>query len=242
MQTATFSIFEETVLWLKKNNTIFCAEDEMASTNDLAKKEAFAISSTFKVYLTDHQTRGRGRGNNTWLSSEKGHQLLATFSFALSTPPQPILPARLGLKVYQVLSSHFADKKWSLKAPNDVYLENKKICGLLIETVTMGEASRLIIGVGLNVFSSPSDVPSAGHLAENGPLTRDQWAFFLKDLLKAIHSLAMDSSEASLSNQERQNLLEALNLYPGLKSRYISVSPFADLMNENNETTSWRNL
>ena len=62
-----------------------------------------------------------------------------------------------GLSVMDVLKGQGLKPK--LKAPNDVLIEDKKICGILVETVTKGNIPpSVIIGIGLNVASHP-DIP-----------------------------------------------------------------------------------
>ncbi len=241
MSAHTFSVFAETQNWLEMNNIIFQAEPTVESTNDLAKEEAFALSSSFKCYLADQQTQGRGRNTNTWLNPNPGHALMCTFSFALSGAPQPVVTALIGLRVYQALASNFKDLGFALKAPNDIFLDQKKICGILIETVQMGADFRFIIGLGLNVWSHPAQLTTSSHLAASTPISIVEWNSFLKDLLSGLKGAAQDATRAALSARERDDLLLALNKNKDLPEAYVSISPFADLVGHKH-TTSWRSL
>ena len=53
---------------------------------------------------------------------------------------------------------------WRAKPPNDLYIKDKKIAGILPEILDQGAGRALILGLGLNVFSHPAGIPNAGHL------------------------------------------------------------------------------
>ena len=241
MSASTFSVFTETQNWFEANNIIFHSEPVVESTNNLAKEEAFALSSSLKCYLADQQTQGRGRNTNTWLNPNPGHALMCTFSFALSGAPQPVIAALVGLRVYQALASNFKVLNFALKAPNDILLEQKKICGILVETVQMGTSFRFIIGLGLNVWGHPDNLSTSSHLAATTPISLVEWNSFLKDLVSGLRSAAQDATRACLSARERDDLLFALNKNLDLSEAYTSVSPFADLVSQDS-SISWRSL
>lgn len=236
-----FSIYSETVEWLKKTGVSVEHKSEMLSTNDRAKAAAFSEDQSLLVYIADQQSQGRGRNTNSWKNPAAGHSLLATFSFSLEEAPQPIVTALAGLRVFQALSSNFKDLSFSLKAPNDVLLNGKKIAGLLLETVQMGDRFQLLIGLGLNIWSHPLSIENATHLASQTPLSKNDWQNFLKDLLGGLKSVALESHRAALSPRERDDLIHALNANPHLSERALSLSPFADIVFEN-QTVSWRAL
>ena len=71
---------------------------------------------------------------------------------------QPTLSPLVGLALYKACSGTWPFLNWNLKAPNDLYISNKKVAGLLIETVTQGDDIRLLVGLGLNVLATPDQV------------------------------------------------------------------------------------
>ena len=115
------------------------------------------------IVVTDHQTQGRGQGNNSW-ESEPGANL--TFSILLYPLPvcasrQSILSKAVSLAVYDFVSQHVSDV--SVKWPNDVYVGDKKIAGILIENFIIGDCmTKTIAGVGLNINQKHfmSDAPN----------------------------------------------------------------------------------
>jgi len=207
----------------------------------LAKTEALKAPESVKIYLANAQTVGRGRGKNLWLNPAPGDGLLGTWSFRVPSPPQAITAPRIGLATYEALLENFPEAKFSIKAPNDIYLGDKKILGLLIETVSQADRHRLIVGIGLNVFSHPSQVKHAGHLNESVNLNKKLWLDFLKSLESQWRDALQDAMAPHLTLEQRERLLFALNKNPLLQKEYVSVSPFGDLATEN-QTVSWRDL
>jgi len=104
------------------------------------------------VVAAREQTQGRGRREREWLSFE-GENL--TFSVLLRDPCEPRkMPAAAmaaALAVAELLASEGINA--SLKWPNDVLVNGKKICGILSEGITGG----IIIGIGLNVNMKKAD-------------------------------------------------------------------------------------
>lgn len=114
------------------------------------------------VVYTDFQTAGRGQKGNSW-ESENGKNLL--FSMVLypefvAVHEQFILSQITSLALFRILSLYL--KNISIKWPNDIYSENKKICGMLIEN-NIGEAgiTQSVLGIGMNVNQE--------HFAGNAP-------------------------------------------------------------------------
>ena len=126
--------------------------DSLESTNTYAKSLTLENNAEGSLIIAEEQTAGKGRLKRSWLA-EKGKNL--TFSIIL-TPT--ILPERIGiLSLYAALAVAEAIEnilpltpvcKW----PNDVLLNDKKVCGILSEVVFKSEALySVIIGIGINV-------------------------------------------------------------------------------------------
>ena len=103
--------------------------------------------------VTDEQYAGKGQRGNTW-ESEPGQNL--TFSMVLK--PQ-FLHARFGHELYVAVSVGILQALQKLKInglkikwPNDIFIDNKKVCGILIENILQKtHLEYSIIGVGINV-------------------------------------------------------------------------------------------
>lgn len=202
--------------WAEGSGISCVYQPTMPSTNDLAKDEAFgaATEHSLRLYLTDLQTKGRGRGGHTWTSPASGSSLLSSWSFEVEAAPQPWQTARTGLGLFRAALATWPTLEWSLKAPNDLYIGEQKVAGLLLETVSQGDEARLIVGLGLNVFESPSEVPAATSVLKNlpvgSPLLGDDWVGFLDRWLLELTTAVGRGSE-KLDSSECLNLKHALN-------------------------------
>lgn len=193
------------------------------------------------VVISEHQDAGRGRGLNSWINGEPGSCLLTTWSFRLTRPPQPVTSIRVGLGLYSAASKVWPDVPFSLKAPNDLYLGNQKIAGLLLEAIEQGPHIRLLIGLGINVVGSPSLNTAAdlkSHISED--LIEGNWDYFLDELYQEFQN-ACHQVSYELSSIDLKRLVEALNRYPGLESPYTQVDPSGNLW-QGNKKINWFEL
>ena len=96
-------------------------------------------------HLVERQTAGRGRLGRVW-QSQPGDSL--TFSLSLSLAPQDWsgLSLAVGLSLAESLHPHV-----QLKWPNDLWFEDRKLGGVLVEAASMGGRSQVVVGVGLNI-------------------------------------------------------------------------------------------
>ncbi len=105
------------------------------------------------VIITDHQTEGKGTDTNTW-ESEKEKNL--TFSLILypklAADQQFMLNKAISLGIYDFLVAEIPAHRISIKWPNDLYVEDEKICGILIQNSVIGNSLQyMVVGIGLNV-------------------------------------------------------------------------------------------
>lgn len=139
--------------------------DSIDSTNSEARRLISDIDN-LSVIAAGFQTQGRGQGDHKWHSKE-GENL--TFSLVLKYQDIAPLKAEEQLYITQIityalrafLSAHGINSR--IKWPNDIYVEDKKICGILIENMLNGEyVEASIIGVGLNLNQKqfPEDLPN----------------------------------------------------------------------------------
>lgn len=220
---------------------------ETASTNDWAKEIAFSDAqsdSSELLILTDYQMKGRGRGSHTWSTPAAGTALLSSWIFSLNTTPSPITSIRVGLALHQASLATWPSLSFSLKAPNDLYLNGKKLAGILLENLQQGSKNKLIVGIGLNVFTAPV-LPentgfSATFLHEHCQVTNQDWSLFLERLFHELKD-AVTNTHSELTLIDRQAALHALNQNPNLKEKYISLEPDGSLVLTNSKI-HWRDL
>lgn len=233
---ADIKIGKITARWAE-NNHLFCNyQPQIDSTNSLAKSEAFdesLLEQTMALYVTDHQTAGRGRGQHTWTDEHVGSSLLSSWSYLLNIKPQPTTSCLIGLALYRACSATWPFLAWNLKAPNDLYIGNKKVAGILLETVAQGDEVRLIVGLGLNITSSPKSVITATSLIEELPagtplLGQDYLAFLDRWLFELTD--AISHCDGALTTTDQQSLLKILNQHPLLKEKYSAVESDGSLI------------
>lgn len=228
-------IGETTATWAKSQGFFNRYFPVTTSTNDIAKKEAFTpdlLENEFCLYLTDEQTAGRGRLERTWTSPQAGGALLSSWSFQVDSAPQPIFTTLAGLALYASAKATWPFLDWHLKSPNDLYIKNKKVAGLLVETVSQGSEYRLIIGLGINILSHPAEIDTSTCLLKNlnaeAPLLGEDWISFIERLFFEFSRLIPQITEEPTTTQ-MQSLLYVLNQFPLLEKKYSS---FADLKAE----------
>ncbi|MEK2646176.1 biotin--[acetyl-CoA-carboxylase] ligase [Bdellovibrio sp. BCCA] len=226
---ADIRIGQVTSQWAENNHLFVSYKSQQASTNELAKEEAFEENlqeESLCLYLTDHQTAGRGRGKNSWIDAQPGSSLLSSWSFLLKIKPQPTTSCLVGLAVYRACSTTWPFLPWNLKAPNDIYIGANKVAGILLESLIQGDNVRLIVGLGFNVTSSPKDVEIATSLLESlppgAPLLGQDYMAFLDRLLFELTD-ALSHSDEALSPTDQLSLLMALNQHPLLKEKYTGM-------------------
>lgn len=235
-----FAVGEISKDWCEKSQIPVWYELSTSSTNSVAKTKVIS-EQPISLYLTNHQTAGRGRGDHTW-SDTSGGQFLSSWVFQMRQAPQPVLSPALGLAVWTAMTSSFPWLDFSLKAPNDLYLGDRKVAGLLIENVGMGNSHRLIVGLGLNVWKAPQDVSTATCLADQAAneLTPDLWLTVMDRLLLEM-SLAISQTRGSLKPQQLKSLLVALNQFPSLTKPYLKVDDDGSLWTDDGKV-NWSEL
>ena len=143
--------------------------EEAGSTNELVGERARSGAAEGLVITAEHQTAGRGRLDRTW---ETPARSALTFSLLLRptvpTYSWPWLPLLAGYAVDKALKADGFEA--SVKWPNDVLLDGRKVAGILVERVDTDLGPAAVVGVGLNVGMTAEElpVPEATSLAVAG--------------------------------------------------------------------------
>jgi BirA family biotin operon repressor/biotin-[acetyl-CoA-carboxylase] ligase len=133
--------------------------EALGSTNDRALKLAAETQALPRLIAALRQTAGRGRGGNRWW----GDPGALLFSLILDVPAVqpdrvPQLSLCMGAAVCQAVAELVPGADVRLKWPNDVFLNGRKVCGILIESPPRCN-DRLVVGIGLNVNNSVASAP-----------------------------------------------------------------------------------
>ena len=190
----------------------FLKFDEIDSTNNYMKENISSFAN-YDIVSSKVQTSGRGRRGNTWLSSEG----MALFSFLLK-PEKELsiieatnLPLLAGISTLSALKK-IKDGDYSFKWTNDVFLNSKKLCGILIERVK----DNFIVGIGINVANKiPEDI-------KNIAISMESDYDIDKLILKVIEEFSIYYKR--FSEGKWKEIVEEINSYNFLKDKKIRVN------------------
>ena len=184
---------------------------EVNSTNIYLKeltKQTLADEGT--VILADSQTSGKGRGASRWVSDRSEN---LTFSILI----KPNIKASCHFSLVEFVSLAIVDmlKLYDtnprIKWPNDIYIGNRKIAGILIENVLVESTiSSSIVGIGLNINQEifPEDIPNPVSMKQvlNKPVNRDEVLSQLLDLFRNRYDQLKAGSFDLLYNEYCNNI------------------------------------
>ena len=130
--------------------------NRVTSTNDVAMDLIQKKEKEYGCVFANKQTRGRGTHGKIWISQEGN--LFGSIFFPLEKkyPPFNEFSIINPVIISSVIGNFCDKKKITFRWPNDVFLNKKKICGILQELVTVNSRKFLIIGIGLNIISNPN--------------------------------------------------------------------------------------
>jgi len=188
--------------------------DEVTSTSDWLKQRASEVP-VGTVVFTESQTAGRGRRDNRWIAPH-GKDLMFSLLLqpAASLAQWPRITTLAALAICKAIEAELPLQP-RIKWPNDIYLSDLKVSGLLAETTTNSRGTFLILGIGLNVntLDFPQDIAATSLLKQlSSPLLHeiDRNALASR-LLLALHDecqhLDDDFSAAIAAVRERSWLL-----------------------------------
>ncbi|MBB3894983.1 biotin--[acetyl-CoA-carboxylase] ligase [Bacteroides pyogenes] len=198
--------------------------------------------------LSDFQTSGRGQRGNSWESDDSKNLLFSFVIFPdfLEANRQFLISQIVSLAIKEELDTY--TEGFSIKWPNDIYWENKKIAGILIEHDLMGQnLCRSIVGVGLNVNQEAfhSSAPNPVSLFQ---ITKKQYETIdiLRNIMLRIQSyyrkLCMNNVD-SIEKRYKEALFRKEGFYPykdatgEFCARIINVEPQGKLILEDKNLT-----
>ena len=158
--------------------------EEIESTNDFAKEKAKSETNNFLV-TADYQTKGRGRKGRQFVSN-KNSGLYLSVAVKLDIVPEKITNVTTYTAVCTARAiEKFTCLKAEIKWVNDIYVNGKKLCGILTEGVFKnGQIDFIIIGIGINILKQnfPDEIKNIATSIE------DECGLKLKteDLINAI--------------------------------------------------------
>ncbi|MCF8336168.1 MAG: biotin--[acetyl-CoA-carboxylase] ligase [Bacteroidales bacterium] len=215
------------------------------STNDYARSLlSKETPEEGTIIISGDQKQGRGYGDNVW-HSKRGKNLL--FSIILypefiSANTQFLISKVICLGICDYLSSYISDV--SIKWPNDIYVDDRKIAGILIENDLVGSSMKnSIVGIGINVNQEkfPADIPnpvSLNQMIEKKLVLKDELKNLSGFLEKRYQMLARGMDDKIRKDyHEKLFRLNEMSWYQNgaekFKAKIIGVSDYGQLILEN---------
>jgi BirA family biotin operon repressor/biotin-[acetyl-CoA-carboxylase] ligase len=135
------------------NNLEFFEFETLESTNDFLLKQK--LNNKIQVCITKEQTKGRGQFDRQWLAPKNSSifcSIKLKFNKEISLNGLSLI---IGLSIVKTLERQYQISNLKLKWPNDIYYQDKKLAGILLEN-QFQKAHFVTLGFGLN-FNLPSD-------------------------------------------------------------------------------------
>ena len=216
------SIWEQVSPWLPG----FTVEvlPEIDSTNTELMRRARAGQTEPTLLVAERQTAGRGRLGRPWQSAV-GDSL--TFSLGLPYAPRDWsgLSLAVGLSLAESLHPDIR-----LKWPNDLWLADRKLGGILIEVATSGDRSQVVLGIGINIRPRSADglsTPPAA-LSELWPDATAGSALLrlMPALVRTLQDFAREGFAPLQSRYDARDVLQGRDVVTsdGLHGRCLGVS------------------
>lgn len=183
---------------------------EIDSTNDfLLRLQNSGENIDNYVVSADFQTKGKGQSSNIW-HSEANKNLLFSVVLSLNfleASRQFILTQAVSTAIIDVLENLIPNKNFSIKWPNDIYFENKKIAGILISNTINGNYfENSIVGIGFNLNETvfPEWIPNPVSLKQisNTNFDRESILFQLVDAIHNKVDLLKNTQKAKKINSD----------------------------------------
>ncbi len=144
----------DTLLKTKIINSNIFYKEELESTNKEAKK----LINNYGIITCDKQTHGRGTHGKKWISTP-----YKDLAFTIVIPDncningQNLVDIACESIVFNLKRLKINSR---IKYPNDIYIENRKIAGILCEQIVKNRITAQVIGIGINVNSNFEDLKS----------------------------------------------------------------------------------
>lgn len=186
----------------------------LSSTNKYLK-ENYKKYDEFVVVTTDNQTNGKGRMDRVWNSSKDDLIFSILLKPKFDSSKIPLISLIMGASLCNVINKY---QNCSIKWPNDIIINDKKIAGILVEAISSYEIDAVIIGIGINVNSEkfPSDLiikASSLKLETNKLINKE---ILLDEILKEfsrLYFLFIDNDYEFLNIVKENNYLKNKNVY-----------------------------
>lgn len=216
------NIFSEKFYGIRKNNRLCSKKIEklvsqnsdpvsvfvykkIDSTNSFAKKLLKSGLKTPAIITADTQTQGRGRLGRSFYSPKKTGIYMSVIVFPdIQIYNAVSITTAAAVAVVRAIK-HFAPLDLKIKWVNDIFLNNRKVCGILTETSSSGldDTNGIIIGVGINLTTTsfPQDIAHSATSLNCDLIKRNQ---LVAQIAKELFGVCKDLSEHTYMDEYRK--------------------------------------
>jgi BirA family transcriptional regulator, biotin operon repressor / biotin---[acetyl-CoA-carboxylase] ligase len=157
--------FQPKTLFIGKNTVYLptCHSTNETATEIIQKKEI--LEGT--IVITDNQTKGKGQRGNTWIAEPNKN---LTFTIILkpsfmTVSEQFTLNIAISIGLHKALRNYL-DEDLKIKWPNDVFYGDKKVGGILIESIVSNKKMNYcFVGIGININQTDFELPNASSIS-----------------------------------------------------------------------------
>ena len=226
--------FQENIVIEGLRQTLFDGKllffESIDSTNDLAKRMWLEGAGSGTVVFAEQQTVGRGRMGRQWVSPASSNLLLSILLRPLVAADEvfvlTMLLALAGIEAVKEISNVSALIKW----PNDIYVDGKKLCGILTEFSVRGRGLEyVILGLGINVNWNPENDESILYPATS--LMKETGHRVSRELLLVTLLMTFESYYLELLKEGSDKFYKIWNKRSMLLGKRVSVDTPEGMIN-----------
>lgn len=176
---------------------------ETGSTNAELVRAAGEGAPAWTAAVTEYQSAGRGRHGRVWTAPKSSQVTLSILIRPTAATLDRIgtMPLITGLALVDALGP---DYPVTLKWPNDVLIDGRKLCGILAEAASLGASPAIVIGLGLNVSLTEDELPVPHaislELFSGEAVDRSELTISVLTALKARLTQWMNGSESLMAD------------------------------------------
>lgn len=241
---ATREVWELPTTWIGRQVLVF---DQLDSTNTRALRLGDDPASEGIALLADEQVQGRGQHGRQWLAPPRSCVLLSVLLYPPAGLARPVILTAWAATAVCLVVHELTGQVPQIKWPNDVLVDGKKVCGILIEQSHTERGPATVAGIGLNVTQSretflAADLPDATSLTALGGVGLDTHGVARRLLasLDDLYTRLVDGDIAAVEGRWREFLgltgqaVEVELLDAGCTGRVLAVGFEGIVVHETN--------
>ncbi len=186
--------------------------DEIDSTNNFLKQKAESGEKSGTVIIAKRQTGGKGRLGRSFFSPQGGMYLSILLRPQISAEKSLFITTAAAVAVCRAIEK-VSNKKSGIKWVNDVFIDNKKVCGILTEASLDFETGGLyyaVVGIGVNLYypknSFPNDIKSIAGTVFDSEIDNDLKSKFTAEVINNFFEIyAIDIDDNARLTVEYEN-------------------------------------